>query len=153
LGSPDEDPPPRVDPDFSLSTASGGRLEDPEGYYDSIADILQAAVYAGWNAEDLCRHALSLQAQIKLEGEMGSRSARGPRDLRGLRVRGRKNRGPSTRRCLTTTVIVDGGTSAEVSPPRALGSGFGVAGLASRSSLHRCGGTSMAVRGLMGRAL
>lgn len=92
--SPYEEPPPTVDPDFSLNVASGGRCTDPESYYDSIADILQAVEFAGWDPADMCRHALSLQQQVKKEGQESARDARGPRKTPPPRqVRGRRRNG------------------------------------------------------------
>jgi hypothetical protein len=85
--SPYDEPPPTVDPDFCVTTASGGRLEDLEAYSDSIADLLQAGKFAGWNPEDLCRRALSLRARVELEGQVTATELRGPREPQKRRVR------------------------------------------------------------------
>ena len=39
-------------------------LDGPEPYSDAIAAILQAAVYDGYDAEDLCRAALDTQRNV-----------------------------------------------------------------------------------------
>lgn len=59
--------PVSIDPDFSLAEVSGGQPEDPTAYYDAISDILQAAVFAGWDAEDLCGVALADQRPERKE--------------------------------------------------------------------------------------
>jgi hypothetical protein len=77
--------PPSVDPDFSLSTASWGRLEDPEGYYETIPDILRGhPVYARWND----RRSASGASTAGLEGsdrdEAGHRDGAGRCQWAGL---------------------------------------------------------------------
>jgi hypothetical protein len=67
---------PAVDRNFSLADASGGRLEEPEAFYDTIADILQVAEFAGWDAEDLCRVALDQQRRERSDAEAEARRRR-----------------------------------------------------------------------------
>jgi hypothetical protein len=59
-----------------VTDASAGRLEEPEAFYDTIADILQAAVADGWDAEDLCRAALDQQRWERRDAEAAARLRR-----------------------------------------------------------------------------
>jgi hypothetical protein len=74
--TPDDEDLPTVDPDFALVEASGYALEEPEAYFDNIADILQAAEYGGWDPRDICRRALLQQRAIKTYGEAAAAHAR-----------------------------------------------------------------------------
>ncbi len=52
---------------------------EPETYYDAITDVLQAAVYAGFDAEELCRQAIDSQQGMWDEGQAMANELRGPK--------------------------------------------------------------------------
>jgi hypothetical protein len=51
-------------------------LEEPDAYVDTAADVVQAAVAAGWNAEDLCRAVIGQQRRERGDAEAEARHRR-----------------------------------------------------------------------------
>jgi hypothetical protein len=62
-----------VDPHYQL----GDGADEPFPYQDSIAEILQAAEYAGWDPVDIALRALESQRREKREAEQASEQRKG----------------------------------------------------------------------------
>ncbi len=59
------------------------QLDEPETYYDALADILQAAAHAGFDVTELCELAVEQQRAFRQEAQQMAEEIRGDTSAQG----------------------------------------------------------------------